>query len=79
MGSDWTTKAKWMREMGATAATWEGETLTSLSLGPAPVVDKAEPVEPMTPEEVQQQLRAERARVSFAAASGLVGRADIQR
>jgi hypothetical protein len=68
--TDWDTKAEWMRRVGAIAATWESETLSALTLGPAPA-ESAPPVQLTTPQELADRAFAEKQRIAVAAASGL--------
>jgi hypothetical protein len=65
---DWDAKAEWMRRMGATAATWTDSVLTSLALGPQPGTEPT--TQPMTREESEARMLAERQRVAGLAASG---------
>ena len=69
--SDWDEKAKWMRGVHATSASWAQDgTLLSLMLGPTPM----DPVPGKTPEETQDELRKqllERMRVARAGSPGL--------
>lgn len=75
MSSDWDTKAEWMRRMGATAATWDSQSLTSLALGPVPGEPLPAP-QPVTHAEAAERILAERQRVASLAASGFTRRAD---
>ena len=76
MSSD---RAAWMRAVGATEASWSPDgTLTSLKLGPEPIVatddDDEVPVKRRSAEAQAIALRAERRRVSLGASGGPVRR-----
>lgn len=64
--TDWDIKAAFMREQGATEATWASDDkLISLKLGPnpSPRVEPQQPPRPPTPEE-QLKQRQERQRIA---------------
>lgn len=73
---DWTTKTKWMREVGAVKATFaESGVLLSVELEPAiPPDDTAEQDQKEDPAKARERLEAERRRIAFAAVGGLVKR-----
>ncbi len=61
MSADWTTKAKWMREVRAVDASWHGDgTLASLVLGPEPGTDDPakQQVDPVQQAQQEREMRA---------------------
>lgn len=74
---DWSTKATWMREAGATQAEWHPDgTLRSCTLAPlVPADDNADPADPKeTPQARQIRERTERRDLAMRASGGPVRR-----
>lgn len=70
---DWETKVAFMRQVGATEASWDGDTLVSVTLGAAPGTGPKE----LTEVELQSRRRREQERfrqVALGAAPRLVRR-----
>lgn len=76
MAEDWTQKASWMRDVGATDAAWSTDgTLVHLRLGPAsPTLDTDSTQPSLTPEAKAEAERVERRRVALGSSGGPVRR-----
>ena len=72
--SDWQTKAAWMRDVGATSATWAPDgTITALTLGPAPVPPSDDDDDPRAFERASvRRTPAELKRIALGASGGPV-------
>ena len=76
--TDWSEAALFMRDEGATEATWDSAgNLISLKLGadPKPPAEPKQTQRPLTPEE-QMKQRAERQRAAFSASGRAVALGD---
>lgn len=63
MSSEWTTQTEWMRQVGATAASWsESGRLLTVTLGPVPTPK----TQPERPQDEPKQAAVVRTRVGSA-------------
>ncbi len=77
MSSHWSTKADWMRQVGATDATWSADNdLLSLKLGPVPTVPDTETQPSISPQERQRRERLERRDLVVRSSGGPVLKLD---